>query len=88
MGRPASTRTGTARALFVLPLYLVNVLGLSTLGAGAVLAVMALGAFLAGGLTEGLARRMPPVRIVRIGLALEAGFVALTALVATAHTAP
>ncbi|MET9673153.1 MFS transporter [Streptomyces sp. NPDC006482] len=74
--------------LFVLPLYLVNVLGLSTLGAGVVLAVMALGAFLAGGLTEGLARRMPPVRIVRIGLALEAGFVALTAVVATADTAP
>ncbi|MFB7358618.1 hypothetical protein [Streptomyces gardneri] len=53
--------------LFVLPLYLVNVLCLSTLGAGVVLAVMTLGAFLAGGLTEGLARWMPPVRIVRSG---------------------
>ncbi|MFB7516307.1 DHA2 family efflux MFS transporter permease subunit [Streptomyces sp. NPDC056144] len=74
--------------LFVLPLYLVNVLGLSTLGAGVVLALMAVGAFLAGGLTEGLARTMAPARIVTLGVTMEAVFVALTALTVTADTAP
>ncbi|MEU5219598.1 hypothetical protein AB0G79_25830 [Streptomyces sp. NPDC020807] len=49
--------------LFVLRLYLVNVLGLSTLGAGVVPALTAVGAFLAGGLTEGLARSLAPARI-------------------------
>ncbi|WP_282776502.1 MULTISPECIES: DHA2 family efflux MFS transporter permease subunit [unclassified Nocardia] len=69
--------------LFVLPLFMVNVLGLSTLQAGYVLAGMAAGAFLAAGIAEGLVRRYGPVRVVQIGLGLEAVAVAATALFVT-----
>ncbi|MGW4355488.1 MFS transporter [Nocardia sp. NPDC004582] len=71
--------------LFVLPLFMVNVLGLSTLGAGYVLAAMAVGAFLAAGIAEGLVRRYGPVRVVQLGLAFEAVAVALAALFVTPH---
>ncbi|MER8041429.1 MFS transporter [Streptomyces sp. NPDC094032] len=74
--------------LFVLPLYLVNVLALSTLQSGLVLATMALGAFLAGGAAEGLVRRMGPPRIVTLGLAIEATAIVLVASVVTPHTSP
>ncbi|QLY32448.1 DHA2 family efflux MFS transporter permease subunit [Nocardia huaxiensis] len=69
--------------LFVLPLFMVNVLGLSTLGAGYVLAAMAVGAFLAAGIAEGLVHKFGPVRVVQIGLAIEAVAIALAALVVT-----
>ncbi|MVU82878.1 MFS transporter [Nocardia sp. ET3-3] len=71
--------------LFVLPLFMVNVLGLSTLGAGYVLAAMAVGAFLAAGIAEGLVRKYGPVRVVQLGLGFEAVAVALTALFVTPH---
>ncbi|WP_040812857.1 MFS transporter [Nocardia concava] len=71
--------------LFVLPLFMVNVLGLSTLGAGYVLAAMAVGAFLAAGIAEGLVRKYGPVRVVQLGLAFEAVAIALTALFVTPH---
>ncbi|WP_067572935.1 MFS transporter [Nocardia acidivorans] len=71
--------------LFVLPLFMVNVLGLSTLGAGYVLAAMALGAFCAAGIAEGIVRGIGPVRVVQIGLALEAIAIALVALFVTPH---
>ncbi|MFF0489807.1 MFS transporter [Nocardia sp. NPDC004068] len=74
--------------LFVLPLFLVDVLGLSPLRAGLVLAAMALGAFVAGGLTEALGRRLGPVRIVRLGVAIEAVAIAITALCVSAHISP
>ncbi|MCM6775120.1 DHA2 family efflux MFS transporter permease subunit [Nocardia sp. CDC159] len=74
--------------LFVLPLFLVDVLGLSTLRSGLVLAAMALGAFLAGGATEGLARGLGPVRIVRLGVGIEAAAIAVTALFVSPHIAP
>ncbi|MEU6579158.1 MFS transporter [Nocardia sp. NPDC046763] len=71
--------------LFVLPLFMVNALGLSTLGAGYVLAAMAVGAFLAAGLAERLVRRFGPVRVVQLGLLFEAVAVALAALFVTPH---
>ncbi|WP_433563327.1 MFS transporter [Nocardia sp. CA-151230] len=71
--------------LFVLPLFMVNVLGLSTLGAGYVLAAMAVGAFLAAGLTERLVRLFGPVRVVQLGLVFEAVAVVLAALFVTPH---
>ncbi|GAB4589176.1 MFS transporter [Nocardia sp. IFM 10818] len=71
--------------LFVLPLFMVNVLGLSTLGAGYVLAAMAVGAFAAAGIAEGLVRKLGPVRVVQLGLALEAIAIALAALFVTPH---
>ncbi|MBF6330524.1 MFS transporter [Nocardia transvalensis] len=74
--------------LFVLPLFMVNVLGLSTLSSGVVLAAMAVGAFVAGGATEGLARKLGPVRIVRLGLGIEAVAVAVTALFVSPHISP
>ncbi|MFI6868230.1 MFS transporter [Nocardia sp. NPDC050406] len=74
--------------LFVLPLFMVNVLGLSTLHAGYVLAAMAVGAFLAAGIAEGLVRKVGPVRVVQIGLGIEAVAIALTALFVTPHISP
>ncbi|MRH86956.1 MFS transporter [Nocardia sp. SYP-A9097] len=71
--------------LFVLPLFMVNVLGLSTLGAGFVLAAMAVGAFFAAGIAEGIVRKVGPVRVVQIGLAFEAVAIALVALFVTPH---
>ncbi|MEV6098196.1 MFS transporter [Nocardia sp. NPDC051981] len=71
--------------LFVLPLFMVNVLGLSTLGAGYVLAAMAVGAFLSAGLAEGLVRRFGPVRVVQLGLVFETVAVVLAALFLTPH---
>ncbi|MET9212562.1 MULTISPECIES: MFS transporter [unclassified Nocardia] len=71
--------------LFVLPLFMVNVLGLSTLGAGYVLAAMAVGAFLAAGIAEGLVHKYGPVRVVQLGLMLETVAIALTALFVTPH---
>ncbi|MEO9329250.1 DHA2 family efflux MFS transporter permease subunit [Gordonia aurantiaca] len=57
--------------LLVLPLFLVNAYGLSTLGAGYVLAVMAVGAFASGGAARHVAARFGAPRTVMIGLALE-----------------
>ncbi|GAC01903.1 putative drug resistance transporter [Gordonia namibiensis NBRC 108229] len=57
--------------LLVLPLFLVNAYGLSTLGAGYVLAVMALGAFASGGAARHVAGRFGAPRTVMIGLGLE-----------------
>ncbi|WP_405486014.1 MFS transporter [Nocardia sp. NBC_00511] len=71
--------------LFVLPLFMVNVLGLSPLGAGYVLAAMAVGAFFAAGIAEGLVRKHGPVRVVQLGLGFEAVAIALAALFVTPH---
>ncbi|GAC85840.1 putative drug resistance transporter [Gordonia paraffinivorans NBRC 108238] len=66
--------------LLILPLFLVNAYGLSTLGAGYVLAVMAVGAFLSGGMARQVAGRFGAPRTVMIGLALEAFGVLVFAL--------
>lgn len=57
--------------LLVLPLFLVNAFGLSTLGAGYVLAVMALGAFASGAAARHVTARFGAPRTVMLGLALE-----------------
>lgn len=69
--------------LFTLPLYLQNVLSLSALGSGAVLAAMAGGAFVAGGAAGELARRLAPATVASLGLAIEV--VALVVLAAVVH---
>ncbi len=66
--------------LFVLPLYLVNVLGLSILHAGFVLAALAVGAFVSGAQARHLAARMRPSSVVILGLALELVGALVTAL--------
>ena len=57
--------------LFVLPLFIVNALGLSTLAAGFVLAAMGLGAFVSGAMARHVAERFGAPTVVVIGLALE-----------------
>ncbi|MGF0117586.1 DHA2 family efflux MFS transporter permease subunit [Promicromonospora sp. Marseille-Q5078] len=74
--------------IFVLPLFLVNVLALSTLGAGLVLAAMAIGAFVSGASARHLAARVGAPLVVVIGLVLEVVGVAAVALVVTPTVSP
>ena len=67
----ATVAVGEFAIVFVLPLYLVNALGLSTMGAGLILAAMALGAFFSGASARHLAARYGPPKVVLIGLSLE-----------------
>lgn len=62
---------GEFALVFVLPLYLIGVLGLDTMGAGWVLAAMALGAFISGAMARHLAGAFGAARVVVIGLVLE-----------------
>lgn len=72
--------------LFVLPLYLVDVRGLTTLRAGLVLAAMAVGAFVSGAMARHVAARFGAPRTVIIGLALEVLGVAALGLTLTPST--
>ena len=73
---------GEFALIFVLPLYLINALGLDVMGAGLVLAAMAAGAFLSGAAARHLAARFGAPGTVLIGLGLEvAGVVVLALLV-------
>ncbi|MQY19175.1 MFS transporter [Nocardia macrotermitis] len=74
--------------LFVLPLYLVDVLDLSTLHSGLIVAVAALGALLGGLVARGPVAELGRVRIVRLGLAIQTVTIALTALCITADISP
>ena len=77
---------GEFALLFVLPLYLVNVLEMEIIGAGLVLAAMAFGAFLSGASARHLAARFGSPGTVLIGLGLEVVGVVVLALVITATT--
>lgn len=79
---------GEFALVFVLPLYLVNALGLDIMGAGWVLAAMALGAFVSGAQARHLAARFTPPRVVLIGLFLELSGVLITAVILGPQTAP
>ncbi|NKY84994.1 MFS transporter [Nocardia veterana] len=70
--------------LFALPLYLVNCLGLSPLRTGSILVVLTGCALIAGVLTAGPARAIPPLWLVRVGLAIALLAIAVTALALTA----
>ena len=74
--------------LLVLPLFLVNALGLTTMGAGLVLAAMALGAFASGAAARHLAAAMGPTRVVILGLAVEAVGVAVVAVFISSTVSP
>lgn len=63
--------SGEMIAVFVLPLYLINVRGMSSLGAGAILAILALGALVSGGLARHFASSIGPAATVRLGLCIE-----------------
>lgn len=62
---------GEFALVFVLPLYLVSAVGLSTIATGLVLAAMALGAFFSGAMARHLAAWITPAGVVILGLALE-----------------
>ena len=77
----ATVAVGEFALLFVLPLYLVNALGLDAIGAGLVLAAMAVGAFLSGAAARHLAERYGATGTVLIGLLLEVAGVLVLALI-------
>ncbi|WEG10268.1 DHA2 family efflux MFS transporter permease subunit [Microbacterium horticulturae] len=62
---------GEFAIVFVLPLCLVNALGFDAMGAGLILAGMALGAFVSGALARHLARALGAPGVVIVGLVLE-----------------
>jgi EmrB/QacA subfamily drug resistance transporter len=63
---------GELGLVFVIPLFLQSVLGLSAFDTGLVLTALAGGAFVAGGLAAVLTSRIGPHRVVQLGLAIEA----------------
>lgn len=80
----ATVAVGEFSLLFVLPLFLVNVLGLQTITAGAVLAGMAGGVFVAGATARHIAGAIGPAGTVMLGLGLEiVGALALAGFAST-----
>ncbi|MGG7464686.1 MFS transporter [Plantibacter sp. YIM 135347] len=59
-----------------LPIWLQNVLGFSALQTGFILLALAIGSFVASGFAGAFGNRIPPVTIVRVGLAAEIAGVA------------
>ncbi|WP_186628179.1 MFS transporter [Rhodococcus sp. BP22] len=74
--------------IFALPLFLINAIGLGTLGAGFVLATMAAGAFLSGTMARHLAALIGAAGTVVVGVALEIIGVLVLAVVLSADTSP
>ena len=62
---------GELGLVFVIPLFLQSVLGLSAFDTGLVLTALAGGAFVAGGFAAPLTRRIGASRVVQLGLAIE-----------------
>ncbi|MGE5689633.1 MAG: MFS transporter [Pseudomonadota bacterium] len=62
---------GELGLVFVIPLFLQSVLGLSAFRTGVILVALAGGAFVAGGLAATLTNRLGAPRVVQLGLALE-----------------
>ncbi len=79
---------GEFSLVFILPLHLVNSLGLGVLGAGLVLAAMAGGAFIAGASARHLSARFGSPSVVVLGLGLELVGIVGTALVVGLSLSP
>lgn len=62
---------GEFGVIFVIPLFLQNVLGMSALGAGLVILALAAGALVSGGVAAPVSRRLGGHRIVQLGMLLE-----------------
>jgi EmrB/QacA subfamily drug resistance transporter len=62
---------GEFGVIFVIPLFLQNVLGMTALGAGLVILALAAGAMVSGGLAAPVSRRLGGPRIVQLGMVLE-----------------
>lgn len=67
----ATVAVGEFAILFVLPLFLINALGLEVMATGLILAAMALGAFFSGASARHLAARLGSPGVVVLGLGLE-----------------
>ena len=78
-------RLGEFGLLFVLPLFLQAVLGLSAFDTGLIFLSLAIGAFFAAPLAATLARRYGPRRTVTLGMALEAIGIFFTTIQLTLH---
>ncbi|MDO5720633.1 MAG: MFS transporter [Actinomycetaceae bacterium] len=74
-----SIATGEFGLIFTLPLFMQISLGMTPIASGWILATMAAGAFLAGGLAAPFARRTHPATVATTGLALEVVGVGLLA---------
>lgn len=79
----AMVAVGEFAIIFVLPLFLINALGLDVMGAGLVLAAMAIGAFLSGAAARHLAARLGAPGTVLLGLGLEVVGAVVMALLLT-----
>jgi EmrB/QacA subfamily drug resistance transporter len=77
---------GELGVLFVLPMWMQNVLGFDALGAGLLLLALAIGSFLASGVVSPLSKRMSAFGIVRIGILLEIAGVVSIGAVLSPHT--
>ena len=62
---------GEFGVIFVIPLFLQNVLGMSALGAGLVVLALAAGAMVSGGVAAPVSRKLGGHRIVQLGMVLE-----------------
>lgn len=82
----AMVAVGEFAIIFVLPLYLINALGLSVMTAGLVLAAMAVGAFLSGASARHLAAGFGSPGTVLLGLALEVIGIVILALIISSTT--
>lgn len=82
----AMVAVGEFAIVFVLPLYLINALGLDVMGAGLVLAAMAVGAFLSGAAARHLAARLGSPGTVLLGLGLEVAGIIVVALIVQGGT--
>lgn len=82
----AMVAVGEFAIIFVLPLYLINALGLDVMGAGLVLAAMALGAFFSGASARHLAAKFGAPGTVLLGLGLEVVGVVVLALLVSGTT--
>lgn len=77
---------GELGVLFVLPMWMQNVLGFDAFGAGLMLLTLAIGSFLASGMVTGLSKRMSAIGIVRIGIILEIAGVGAIGAIVSPHT--
>lgn len=84
----ATVAAGEFALIFVLPLYLVNALGLDVMGAGLVFAAMAVGAFMSGAAARHVAAKFGSPGTVVIGLALELVGVAALAFIVDGTESP
>jgi EmrB/QacA subfamily drug resistance transporter len=73
--------------LFSLPLFLQSVRGYDAMQTGVILLSLALGSFIASGAGAGMAQRIGPVRVLQLGMLLEAiGIVLLGLVISTTVT--